>query len=349
MVDVATRRLVASVTTLSWVPEEAVAGAARVLPQGSPPHFDEPPPEVLEDLDELGKQDRYRFANHLAVAVELDDADRAVGAEYLGGGLLGRPSLAFTSLELSFLPFSMPDVMDPPRFEGGNVTFTQTTGGRTGVPMPVKRRLRPLARWQSPLSWTTLTLTVHADGHVDREVVASSAFPRHWCFDTDGSLLDKLGLLDSTHWTASSVIRRTPWGEESSASFGQLASRGMLDALSRALRRGAAPPRVTSVPADSSIARQGEEGDEVVVVLDGVVRVERDGEALAEYGPGALLFEPSHLEGGGRSVSVLAAEQCRLASVPVSSLDRRALAVRRSRRAPSPAPGTGSSARGADQ
>lgn len=241
----------------------------------------------------------------------------------------------------------MPDLMSAPRFEGGAVTFVQTAGGRTGVPMPFKRRLHPLARWLSPLVWTTLTLTVRPDGQVEHDLVASSPFPRHWCYDAGGTLVDKSGLLDASHWSASSVLRNTPWGDQTSEPFGRLASRGMLDALSRAQRRGADPPRVTSVPADASIARQGEEGDDVVVLLEGVVRVERDGEAIAEYGAGAMLFEPSHLEAGGRTMSVIAAEQCRLATVSVRELDRRSLAVRRARRAPSPAPTTGSSARGA--
>lgn len=318
-------------TSLSWVPEEAVGGVVRVVPESGPPHFDDPPPEVLADPSALATAGNYRFANHLAVAVELDDADRAVAAEYLGGGLCGKPALAFTALEMSFLPFSMPDQMDPPSFEDGAVTFSQTTGGRTGVPMPVKRKLHPLVQWRSPLVWTTLTLTLHADGHLDHGVAASSTFPRHWVYDSDGTLVTKVGLLDAQRWTARSFVRHTPWGDQESDAFSRMQGRGMLDALTRALRRGAGPPRILSVPEDTPIARQGQAGDDVVVLLDGVVRVERDDDPVAEYGPGAMLFEPSHLEHGERTVSVVASEPCRVATVPVGDLDRRALAVRRRR------------------
>jgi CRP-like cAMP-binding protein len=50
---------------------------------------------------------------------------------------------------------------------------------------------------------------------------------------------------------------------------------------------GAAKPRISSVRAGTELVRQGEPGSEIYLVLDGVIRVERDGNRLAEYGPGA--------------------------------------------------------------
>ncbi len=61
------------------------------------------------------------------------------------------------------------------------------------------------------------------------------------------------------------------------------------------------------------------------LVLDGVLRVEVDGVRLAEYGPGALLGERAHLEGGTRTSSLVAVTECRVASVPAESLDRDSL------------------------
>ena len=57
-----------------------------------------------------------------------------------------------------------------------------------------------------------------------------------------------------------------------------------------------------------------------------MVRVERDGERLAEYGPGAMLGERAHLEGGVRTSSLVAVTPCRVASVAAVQLDRSALA-----------------------
>ena len=74
-------------------------------------------------------------------------------------------------------------------------------------------------------------------------------------------------------------------------------------ALSAQLMQGGAKPRIdASRPAPSSFD-EGDPGPDVFLVLDGVLRVERDGERLAEYGPGALLGERAHLEGGGRTSS----------------------------------------------
>jgi CRP-like cAMP-binding protein len=63
----------------------------------------------------------------------------------------------------------------------------------------------------------------------------------------------------------------------------------------------------------------------VYLVLDGVIRVERDGERLAEYGPGALLGERAFLEGGARTSTLAAVTACRVAAVDAGLLDRPAL------------------------
>lgn len=60
-------------------------------------------------------------------------------------------------------------------------------------------------------------------------------------------------------------------------------------------------------------------------MLDGVLRVEHDGERLAEYGPGALLGERAHLEDGGRTSTLVAVTKCRVAVAEASQLDRKEL------------------------
>jgi CRP-like cAMP-binding protein len=89
--------------------------------------------------------------------------------------------------------------------------------------------------------------------------------------------------------------------------------------------RGAAKPRIVRVQAGTVLAHQGEVGTDVFLILDGVVRVERDGERLAEYGPGALLGERGSLEGGARTSSNVAVTACRVATVPASALSAEAL------------------------
>jgi CRP-like cAMP-binding protein len=62
-----------------------------------------------------------------------------------------------------------------------------------------------------------------------------------------------------------------------------------------------------------------------MLILDGVVPLDRDGERLAEYGPGALLGERAHLEGDLRTSSLVAVTDCRVAAVHADQLDRSTL------------------------
>src|SRR5882672_122229 len=58
-------RIESSVTTLSWIPSEAVTGVNKGAFEIGFTHYDEPPPDVIPDLDVLRDTDRFRFANRL--------------------------------------------------------------------------------------------------------------------------------------------------------------------------------------------------------------------------------------------------------------------------------------------
>jgi CRP-like cAMP-binding protein len=60
----------------------------------------------------------------------------------------------------------------------------------------------------------------------------------------------------------------------------------------------------------------------VFLLLDGVLRVDHDGDRLAEYGPGAILGERSTLEGGTRTSTLVAVTPCRVAAIDASLLDQ---------------------------
>jgi CRP-like cAMP-binding protein len=79
------------------------------------------------------------------------------------------------------------------------------------------------------------------------------------------------------------------------------------------------------VKAGTALVTQGETGSEVFLLLDGVLRVEEDGRRLAECGPGALLGERAHLEGGERTSTLVAVTPCRVAAIEAAQLDRGAL------------------------
>jgi len=68
--------------------------------------------------------------------------------------------------------------------------------------------------------------------------------------------------------------------------------------------------RVTEldVPAERVIARQGEIGTGFFIIVSGAVRVVRDGETIAELGPGAFFGELSVLDQRPRIAQVVSSE-----------------------------------------
>jgi CRP-like cAMP-binding protein len=90
--------------------------------------------------------------------------------------------------------------------------------------------------------------------------------------------------------------------------------------------RGGAPPAIRTVAAGRALVTQGDPGDEVFLLLDGVVAVDVGGEELAEIGPGAILGERAVLEGGARTSTLRAVTPCKVAVAAGDQLDRAALA-----------------------
>ena len=318
-------RYESSVTSLSWIPSEAVTGAGRTAFDSGFTHYDDPPPAEIADIEELRAADRFRFANVLRAWIEVDDSGRITGGGYGGGGLMGVTKLKLVGLRHTFQAVPLPDMQREPE-EGGAqgeswMRFVQTTGGRTAVPMPRPVRRRPFIQWQAPLVWTTLSLTLHADGRAEYSVAGASKFPRHWIYDAGGRLAHKSGLTDYANWARVSFGRHTPWGDEDSPALVTAVETALEQALSRQLMHGAARPRISQLEPGAELVRQGDFGQDIYLVLDGVIRVERDGNQLAEYGPGAMLGERAVLEGGTRTSTLVAVTRCRVAAVPAVQLD----------------------------
>ena len=146
-------RFEGSVTALSWIPSEAVAGLAK-LPFGSGvAHYDVAPPDVIGQpgttVDELREADRFRFANHLSAWVETDDNGTIVGAGYQGGGLIGSTTLTLGK-GISIAAVALPDKQAEPEIVGERVRFLQTRrrphgGARAPHRSPVPLRAVPRA------------------------------------------------------------------------------------------------------------------------------------------------------------------------------------------------------------
>lgn len=318
-------RYESSATSISWIPSEAVAGGARVAFDAGLAHYDDPPPTQVDDVEALRDAGRFRFANVLKAWIDVREGGEITGCGYGGGGLIGDTTVRLGSLRHTFQNALLPDLRRDPQRGDGWVRFTQTTGGRTSLPAPRRVRHRPYVQWQAPLVWTTLSLTLHTDGRTESAMTGASRFPRHWLYDASGTLTHKSGLTDFTNWMAVSFGRHTPWGDQDSASLVTAVETALEHSLSAQLMHGAAEPRIERLRADYVLVRQGEPGTDIYLLLDGVIRVERDGEWLAEYGPGVLLGERAHLEGGNRTSTLVTVTPCRVASVDARQLDQSAL------------------------
>jgi cyclic nucleotide-binding protein len=314
-------RYESSVTSLSWIPSEAVTGVSRAAFDSGFTHYDDPPPGELDDLEELRAADRFRFANLLRAWIEVDGSGHITGGGYSGGGLMGATTLRLAGLRHTFQAVALPDIQRAPEKGDGWMRFVQTAGGRTAIPAPRPVRRRPFIQWQAPLVWTTLSLTLHADGRAEYAVTGASRFPRHWIYGADNKLGRKSGLTDYANWARVSFGRHTPWGDEDSPALVTAVETALEQSLSVQLMHGGARPRISHLEPGAELVRQGDFGQDIYLVLDGVIRVEHDGERLAEYGPGAMLGERAALEGGTRTATLAAVTKCRVAAVPAVQLD----------------------------
>src|SRR5271154_2460327 len=311
-----------SITSLSWIPSEAVEGSQRLAFDAGMAHYDEPPPDVITDLEALRVADRFRFANVLRAWVEVDDSGKITHSGSDGGGLMGSTTVKLGPMARTFEAVGLPDIVQKPVHGDGWVRFAQTAGGRTGVPAPRRVRRRPFVQWQAPLVWTTLSLTLHADGRSEHALIGASRFPRHWVYGADQKLSHKSGLTDFKDWYRKSFGKHSPWGDEDSEALVSAVESALETSLSAQLMQGGGKRRIERFPAGTILFNEGEPGTEVLLILDGIVRVERAGERLAEYGPGALLGERAHLEGGLRTSSNIAVTPCRVALFEAELIER---------------------------
>jgi Cyclic nucleotide-binding domain len=315
-------RIESSVTSLSWIPQGAVEGFNRLSFGLRIAHFDPPPPEVLGDLDELQATDRFRFANRLEAWIEVEDG-RIVDAGQGGGGRVNVTKVGYGPASIAFAPIVLPDLRPDPEIGASSARFVQTAGGQVGFPTPRRVRHEPYIQITGPVTWSTLALIIHTDGRAEPRLIGASSFPRHWVYDHRGRLVAKSGFIDHDTWWREAFGSHTPWGAEDSAPIVTAVESALERQLSVAVID--AKPRFRRLQAGRTLARQGEPGDELFLLFDGVLRVEIDGRPVTEVGPGAILGEMALLQEGRRTATLRAVTPCRIAVVPKDRIDRQAL------------------------
>jgi len=318
-------RIESSVTSVSWIPSESVSGVFKAGFAIGASRFDDPPPEVLGDLDALFAQERFRFANRLAAWIEVDDG-RITGAGYTGRGYISTTRFGWgPQREVMFQPAPFPELRTEPEITATAARFSQTTGGRTGAPMPRPVSGKPYFQWLAPTVWTTLSLTVGIDGSARAEMTGASPFPRHWVYDSKGELVAKSGLASFRDWLATAYGDHSPWGHEDTQPLVTVAETALERQLSAAIMRGGARPAVRKLAKGAVLTEQGEYGDDIYLLLDGVLSIWVDGTQVGELGPGAVVGERAALGDGRRTATLRAVTGCVVAAAS-SQVDRASLA-----------------------
>jgi hypothetical protein len=321
---VATQRFESSVTAVSWIPSEAISGPSKIPFELGVTHYDDPPPDRLDSLEQLRTSDRFREANELRAFIEVEDG-RIVGSGHLGQGHIGATTVRVGPAAMRFPAVQLPDIRPEPEIGESSVRFVQTIGGRMGLPTPRPVPHPPFVQFWPSIAWTTLALTINTDGSSSHELLGASPFPRHWIYDHDGRLAEKSGAIDFGKWFNHSYGDRTPWGTQDSPAVTAAVESSLERSLSTAIMRGGAKPTIRKIAEGENLVRQGEAGTDVFLILDGIFVVEVDDEQVAEIGPGAVVGERAALSNGTRTATLWARTPGRVAGVPSDALDSEAL------------------------
>ena len=312
-------RIESSVTSVSWIPSEAVTGLNKAIFGTGFTHYDDPPPDVIDDLETLRAADRFRFANQLIGWIEVIDG-KIVDAGYEGGCLMGATKLGLGIGRATFAAVAFDDIRHPVELTATSARFVQTVGGHTAVPAPRHVNKLPFVQFEAPTVWTTLALTMYADGAAEFELVGASSFPRHWVYDHAGALAAKAGMADFKDWWRHSFGKHTPWGDQDSPALVTAVETALERELAGHIMRGGGKSSIRKLKQGALLTEQGATGNDVFLLLNGVLSVDVDGEPIAEVGPGAILGERAAFEGGVRTSTLRALTKVTVAVVKADQL-----------------------------
>jgi hypothetical protein len=167
--------------------------------------------------------------------------------------------------------------------------------------------------------------TIRADGSSDHELIGASAFPRHFVYDREGELAQKAGTVDFKTWYREAHGEHTPWGDEDSEPFVAQAESALERELSASIMKGNAKMPRRKLKPDDRLVEQGDPGDELYLLLDGVLAAVVDGEEIAQVGPGAILGEGAIVGEGTRGATLRARTAARVAVIEPDMIDREAM------------------------
>ena len=308
-----------SATSVSWIPSDSIPGLLKLPMEKGLMHYDPPPPLTVTDLDPMRRRGEFRFANILRAWIYVEDGTiRDYG--YAGGVIMGLTPVTAGPLRVMLPAKPNPVIRHSPQLTGDAVTFVQTAGGRPGFSF-----LKPSAHWPFLVTrpftiWTTIELTIRADGACRQRLAGSSPFPRHWLYDDDGHLAEKAALTRAQVWLRTVFGAHTPWGGQDQAPVVAPPETELERALSEQIMQRGERPAIRNLRAGEFLFRQAEEGTSIAVILDGNFEVRVNGKVVGRVGPGTVVGERGSLEGGRRTADLRAITDVRVAEAAAGSL-----------------------------
>lgn len=306
-------RMDGSATAITWLPFAALDRIPAVPLELAVAHYDEPPPFVVPDLEALRRDDSFREANELRAWIDVADG-QIVDYGQGGRSLHAEPSFEIEDRQISFVAVAFPVIQPEPEVGDGWVRFTQTVGGRIGLPAPRPVVGRPYFHVGAVSAWTTLELVLRADGTTDTRLVAASPFPRHSLYGSERELIDIYGADELE------LGDGTPWGDERTPAFATAVETELEHKLASSILHEGARLVRRRVARGETLVEQGKPGRELFVLLDGVFDVEIDGEIVAQVGSGAILGERAVLGDGHRTATLRAVRSSRVAVVSADQI-----------------------------
>jgi len=130
-------------------------------------------------------------------------------------------------------------------------------------------------------------------------------------------------VIDFKEWVNMAFGKHSPWGDEDSPALVKAVESAVEHELSKVIIDQS--PEFRKLKEGATLVEQGDEGDELFLLFDGVVGVGIDGEPVTEVGPGAILGEMAIIGEGKRTATLRAVTNCRVAVVPGDMVDQSAL------------------------
>ncbi len=305
-------QIVRSATSVSWIPSDSIPGLLKIPMEKGLMHYDPPPPLTVTDLDGMRRRGEFRFANIVRAWIHVEDGKIRDG-RYAGGVIMGLTPITAGPLRLMLPAKPNPVIQHSPQVSEDAVRFVQTAGGRPGFSFLKPSRHWPFVVTRPFTIWTTVELTIRADGSCSQRLAGLSPFPRHWLYDNGGHLVEKAALTRASLWASTVFGTRTPWGGHDQVPVVAPPETELERALSEQVLQDGKRPAVRNLRAGEYLFRQAEEGTSIAVILDGTFEVRVNGKVVGQIGPGAVVGERASLEAGRRTADLRALTDGRVA------------------------------------